>query len=100
MYTTEMSIEKLFQFNPTKHIGNVHNRNFGRPHAHVASIAHSAPPIPVPSIESVAPADIPNYDSEIPWGRIILSTAIIAGVVYIGYRVYKKHQEEQKKHVV
>lgn len=96
MIISEMPIENLFQFKTTIKEAGFQKRNIAVPttNAPVAvqpSISVSTPSIDVPALEvTQAP------ENEIPWGKIILITAIAAGVVYVGYRIYKSRQEQEK----
>jgi len=98
MQVTPIPFEKLFEFRIDNRSGNFRNRNFASSHAPTVSAPQAVRTVSVPLVESATPAAT-SASSEIPWGRIILISAIAVGVIYIGYQVYKKDKEEQRQHV-
>ncbi len=97
MRVTPIPFEKFFEFRIDNSFRNFKNKNFASGHAPTVSAPQVVKTLSVPIVESAAPTAIPTSDSEIPWGRIILITAIAVGVVYVGYRIYTKHQEERRE---
>lgn len=89
-----MPIENLFQFKPTFNKAGFQKRNIAVPtkNSPVAvqpSISVSTPSIDVPALEVTQ-----SPENEVPWGKIIFIAAITVGVVYVGYRIYKKNHED------
>lgn len=54
--------------------------------------------VPEPAVGAVTPEIVQTQSNEIPWGKIILVSTIVAGAIYVGYRIYKKRQEEKQVH--
>ena len=96
MQVTPIPFEKLFEFRIDNSTGNFRNKNFASPHAPTVAAPQAVRIASVPLVESATPLATPA-SSEIPWGRIILISAITVGVIYIGYRVYKINKEEQRQ---
>lgn len=93
-----MPIENLFQFKTTIKEAGFQKRNIAVPTTNAPvvvqpSISVSTPSIDVPALEVT---QVPEND--ISWGKIVLVTAIMAGAIYVGYRIYKKNHEDDLLH--